>query len=317
MNANSSRHNGFRCRAHASDVAVGLASLHRDLSTTGHQLATTAVADPVTVPLCPARALVRSGCIALDRVVELPMLAREATRLMAHRAGAEVVAQADRLAAVAADLAVVLRAGGIGFSGEGRPGIDGLVSDLGVGLGSLASLGPNETDEILILVAETLSLAARLVLVLARLHARRGRDRRAMHAFSARIVRRPACLAVGWTVRVGSLSLWTDLVHLWPVASIATWAAAAPVVLMALVARFVRSRPVLAVANLVGATTSAALPHPVLVVLALAEFLAGNRLYRSPDPAFRHSGHTSPRWVGFTSRPREASGDHREHHRDQ
>lgn len=250
--------------------------------------------------------------MALDRVVELPVLARQATRQVDRRTDANVVAQADRLAAVAADLVMVLRAGGTGFSGEaGR--VDGLASDLGVGLGAAARLGPNETHEGLTLVAETLSLAARLVFVLVTLQARCGRVRRPMRAFSGRM----AWLAVGWTVRVGSLSLLPDLVHLRPAAAIATWAAVALVALVALVARFGRFRPVLVVANLVGVMTSAALPHPVLVALALAEFLAGNRLCRMPGYALRHSGHASPRCVGITSRPREALGGHRERHRDQ
>jgi hypothetical protein len=297
VNTNSSRHGGFWRRAHGSVVTVELARLHRDLATIARQLAPTAAASPETVRLCPPRALVRSGCTALDRVVELPVLARQATQQVDRRTDADVVAQADRLAAVAAELAVVLRASGIGFSGEaGR--VDGLAGDLGVGLDGAACLGPNETHEGLILVAETLSLAARLVLVLVRLHASRGRVRRSMHAFSKRM----ASLAVGWTVRVASLSLPTDLVHPRPAASIAAWAAAALVALVALRAQFGRSRPVLVVADMVGVIASAALPHPVLVASALAEFVAV-------------TGSLGRRAI--TSRPREASGGHRERRRDQ
>jgi hypothetical protein len=225
------------------------------------------------------------------------------------------------MAAVAADLAVVLRGGGTGFCGEVRPDTDGLDRNLGVGLGAPARLGPNETDESLILVADTLSLAARLVLVLARLHARRSRVHRTAHVFPGQVARRsprwPARSTAAWTVRVVSLSLWTDLAHLCPAASIVGWAAVVLAVLVTLLARFAPSHPALVVANLLSVLTSAALPHPALVALAFADSLTGNWLYRPPRHALRHTRQPSPGCVGFTSRPGKASGDHREHHRDQ
>jgi hypothetical protein len=175
-------------------------------------------------------------------------------------------------------------------------------------------------DESLILVAETLSLAARLVLVLARLHARRSRVHRAAQVLAGQVARRPPrrparSMAAG-TVRVVCLSLWTDMAHLCPAASIAGWAAVVLAVLVTLLARFAPSRPALVVANLLSVMTSAVLPHPALVALALTDSLTGNWLHRPPGHALRHTRQPSPRCVGFTSRPGKASGDHREHRRD-
>ena len=324
MNTNSLRHQGFRCRVHAPADAVALAdqlaSMHRELSATARRLAPTVISEPVTAPVRPAHAHVRDGCRALEQVAALPALARQVTRQVVRQADANVVAQADRVAAVAADLAEVLRAGVAGFCAEVSPDADGLHRDLGVGLGALSHLGPNETDESLILVAETLSLAARLVLVLARRHARGSRVHRAADMFPGQVARRPAQWPARWTaastVRVVSLPLWTDLVHLRPTASIGPWAAVVLAVLVTLVARFAPSRLVVVIANLLSVITCAALPHPALVAVALANFLTGNRLYRPPGHAFRHTRQPSPGCVGFTSRPGKASGDHREHHRD-
>jgi hypothetical protein len=187
-------------------LAVRLAALHAELSAARARLSI-AVADydsaraaaPTQLAAARARlaaAIVLDRCAALDRAAELPALARNQA-YQARRAGAELVTQADSVASVAARLAAVLRGEGTGFRGD-------LAAPT-----RLAGLGPNETDESLILAAENvslaLSLAARLVLVLARRQAGRGLARRLAIVLRQR--------AAEWAVRVASLPLLTDLVH--------------------------------------------------------------------------------------------------------
>lgn len=231
MKANSLSNSRFRCTDRPSAPgadrpdrsALRLAELHAELSATPGRLSIV-VADydgarnaaPLRLTAARARlaaAVLVDGCAALDRVAELPVLARDQAH-RARRPGPDVVAQADRLASVSARLAAMLRGEGTGFRGD--------LAALSR-FDCLAGLGPNETDESLILAAENvsqaLSLAARLVLVLARLDARAGRASRLTTAvrlatalrlrtagWTARWVRR-------WAVRVAALPLSTDLVH--------------------------------------------------------------------------------------------------------
>ena len=203
MKANSLQPQSFprfpRCArlsaAGADQAADPLARLYAEFSTAGRRLSIV-VADhrracvDMPTPRRPAlvglaRAVVE-GCDALERVAELPALARlhagTAHRADADTAAQDVVAQADVMAAVAAYLAVVAGGQGTGFPGGRRAGGDLAAHS---GRAGLAGLGPNETDEndeSLILAAENacqaLSLAARLLLVLGRLRARRRRARR-------------------------------------------------------------------------------------------------------------------------------------------
>jgi hypothetical protein len=320
MNINSLRYQAFRLRARSPAVVVELdghlARLYGDLSVAARRLTSAGAAEPMTAPVRPAHVLVWEGCDALDLLSELPVLTRQATRHTAHRTEVCLVAQADRVAAVAVDLVAVLRGGG-GFRSAAGPG----AADLGVGLGVLTRLGPHETDEGRILVAETLSLAARLVLVLARFYSGRGRVRRAARVFLGRTAQCPARWIGGWAVRVVCLRLSIDLGHPWPTAAIADWVAVVLAVLVALVGQFVPSRLSQVVANLFSVVVGVALPHPVLVVLALADFLAGSRLSRSQGDARRRPGACARAAVTGVRRvrqpPREASGDHREHRPDQ
>lgn len=314
MNPNSFRHRCIGRRSLPFPVSIELsepfATLFAELSVTAHRLSIVAATERSD------RGLVPEGCRALDRVAELPELARGT----AYRADIGVVEQADRLSSVAAYLASLLRSAGIGFRDEAGPfrgatgeRAAGHGSGLGDGLAELPSLGPNETNLSLILVAETLSLAAQLILVLARLDRRRGRECRALRLFECRV----AGPAVRWTGRVVALLLSTDLIHLWPMAWVAVWALVMLAVLTALIRRRAASHPVRIAADLLGVAASVALPHAVLVVLALAEFATRNRPGHSPRRATGRDERSSAGCVGFTSQPRRARRDRREHHRDQ
>jgi hypothetical protein len=252
-----------------------------------------------------AHAVLVDGCGALDRVTELPALAREQISL-SHHVGADLVAQADAVASAAARLAVVLRGQGIGFRGD-QDEFRGDV-DAPPGLAGLMGLGPNETDESLILAAENislaLSLAARLVLVLARLRARTCRGRRLAMVF-------PGRPAARWAVRVASLPLASHLAHVGPTVPPHPAAVVVAAVLAALVASVGRQvllrlvGPVGAVVGLlgelVGAVVSVALPHVVLLVLAFVDVLTATpAVGRTHRPAAcREQGR-----LGVTSRHR-------------
>lgn len=309
MNPNSFQYQAFWYRTHAPAIAAALAirlrTLHDELSATARRLAP---ADPEITPIHTAPALLRDGCRALDRVAELPVLARQTTRQAGRRVGPVIVAQADMLASVATDLIAVLR-------GETGTGGSDLGWDLGISLGGSERLGPNETDESLILVAETLSLAAQLVLILARLsdsRARRGLVCQAMRVFSARAV----WLAEAWAVRVVSLRLSADLVHVW--LSVSTTVSAVVVLagLAVLLRRFAAFRSVRALADLISVVTEVALPHLAPAALIWAALPPCN-LCQSQSRALGHVGQPSPERIRVTSRARRVRRDGREQHRDQ
>jgi hypothetical protein len=298
-----------------------LAGLYADLSTAGCRLSIV-VADhrgacvdvPAwcrTAPVGLVPAVLVDGCAALDRVAELPALARERAR-RANRSGADLVAQADAVASVAAHLAIVLRGEGTGFRGD-LPARSGLAG--------LAGFGPNETDESLILAAENvsqaLSLAARLVLVLAPLRARRRRARQLA------VLRRrgPATRVARWVARATSLPLATGVAYVWPITGAhpaAVAVAAALAVVAVSVGRRARPRivgPLGAVlgllSDLVGLVTSGLLPHAVLLVLAVVDLVTGIRAAGPRRPAERGEAGCT----GFTNghpRPRRARREHRD-----
>jgi hypothetical protein len=318
------------CAAGANQAADRLARLYADLSTAGRRLST-AVADhrracvdmptrrrPVLVGLAHA---VVDGCDALGRMAELPALARLHAGT-ARRAGADVVAQADAVAAVAAHLAIVASGGGTGFRGDLRAGRGDLAAHSG--RAGLAGLGPNETDETdesLILAAETvsqaLSLAARLLLVLARLRARRRRACRL-----AVFLRRGPATRLAWWVRIASLPIATGVAHGGRIA-VTTHPVAVAVAAVAVLAVSVgrRARPRLVgpfgavlglLGDLVGVVASMVLSHAVLPVLALVDLVGLVASIRAAGPRRPAEGGEAG-WVGFTSgRPRPRRRGHRD-----
>jgi hypothetical protein len=306
-----------------------LAALHADLSETAARLSTVvahlrgarsgAAAQSGVAQGRLAHAVLAEGCRALDRIAVLPAMARQQAR-PASVAGADLETQADALASVAARLAAVVRGETAGFRG-----------DLGARSG-LAGLGRRETDASLILAAEnvslTLSLAARVVLVLARLRVRRLRARRLATVLGARL----AGQAERWVVGVASLPVCIGFARCWLLARTHPVAAVVAVVLVALVLAVLvmsvggRVRPRLVgpvwavvdlVADLVGVLASVTLPHGVLLACALAgaiaDAVAGVRAARPPRPPDRARGRAVR--VGFTSggpRPRRAHREHRD-----
>lgn len=333
MKANSLQPQSFppfpRCaqlRAGADQAADRLATLYADLSTAGRRLSIV-VADhrggPVGVPTRRRAASVGlaeavvENCWALGRVVELPALARLHTGT-ARRAGADVVAQADAVAAVAAQLAVVLGGERAGFRGDRRAGRGDLAAHSGlVGLAGLGPNGTDETDESLIPAAENvsqaLSLAARMVLVLASLRARRRRARR----LAALLRRGPATRLAWWVARLASLPLATGA-HAWTTDPVAV--AVAAVVAALAVPVGLRARPRVvgplgavlgALGDLVRVAASVALPHAVLLVLALVDLVTSIRTTGPHRPA----GRGEAGCIGFTTgrpRPRRARREHRD-----
>ena len=302
-----------------------------DLSTAGRRLSTLVAdhrgpgADAPTpqraAPVGLVHAVLVDGCAALDHVAELPALARQ--NVGSARLGTDLLAQADAVASVAAHLAVVLRSDGPGFRGD----LGAARGDLAARSG-LASLGPDETDTSLILAAENisqaLSLAARVVLVLARLRARRRRARRL-----ASMRRGPATQAARWVsrwvARIASLPLATGIADLWPFARThpaAVAVAAAFAVLVVSVGRRARPHTVgplgtaLGVlgelaADVVGVVASVLMPHAMPLVLALVDLVTGTRGTRRHRPTERGKAGC----VGFTNdrpRPRRARREHRE-----
>jgi hypothetical protein len=299
-----------------------LAGLYTDLSTARRRLSIM-VADHLRAsaqgPTQPTRARLAHavlGCRVLDRVAELPALARQHPGSVG-RAGADLVTQADAVASVAARLAVVLRGPGTGFRGDlaAPPGLAGL-----------AGLGPNETDASLILAAENvslaLSLATRVVLVLARLHTHRRRARRVVMVLWERLAGRAAPCAV----RVASLPWATDLAHGWSAAPTHLTAVVVGVALAASVlsvGRRARPRhvgPVRAFVDLLGevvgaavVVASVALPHAALLVLVDVVIRAVRRR------ALRPAGRGESGCVGFTCgrpRPHRTHPEHRDLHRE-
>lgn len=318
MKVNSLRASAFRLSAPPGTAGLDrvdrLTRLYANLSTAERRLSITlaehrrASACAPTQPSVARAGLMHAAlvdcCHALDWVADLPELARQHAR---HDGwvGADLVTQADAVASAATHLAVVLRGPGAAFRSElAAPALAGL-----------AGLGPNETDASLILAAENvslaLSLAARLVLVLARLRARDRRARRLAMVFRSRPVER--------AVRVASLRLATGPAHAWPIAPPHPTAMAVSLVLAALVlsaSRRVRPRlvgPAVVVVdllvNLVGAV---ALPYAALLVLALVDLVTG---IRAAGRVRRLAARGERECVGFNSdhrRPRRARREHRD-----
>jgi hypothetical protein len=268
------------------DRADQLAKLYTDLSTARHRLSIAAAERRRACAGAPmengvaraglVHAVLVDGCRALDRVAELPGLVRQHAR-HGCLVGVDLVAQADAVASAAARLAVVLRIPGTGFRG-----------DLAVpAFARLAGLGPNETDESLILAVENvslaLSLAARLVLVLARLRARRRLARRLAVVCRGRTAGWAARWAIRWGVRVASLPLATGLAYGLPIAGTHPTAVAVAVLAASVMSMGRRARPcivgpvgiiVALLGDLVGIAASVVLPHAVLLILALADVVS-------------------------------------------
>lgn len=326
MKANAFRTSPFpRCsRLRVADVGPVdlLAALYADLSTARRRLSIVvaeyrcaSTSAPTWASVARARlayAVVVEGCRALDRVAELPALAPQFAG-QASQVGADLEAQADAVVSAAARLAGVLRGRGTGFRGD-RCAFRGDLTAPPV-LACLAGLGPNETDETdesLLLAAENvslaLSLAARLVLVLSRLRARRCRVRQLAVICRRRTVR--------WGVRAASLPLATGLAHGWPIAPTHPTAVAV-LLLVALVmsaGRPARPRvvgPIGFVAallgDLAGVVASVALPHLVLLVLALADAVNAVTVGGAHPTEHDESGYVG--LSGRRTRPRRARRD--------
>lgn len=321
---------GARQRAADVDPVFPLAEVYADLSTARHRLSLViaeyrraCTAAPIRARVAWARmrlvhGVVVEGCRALDRVAELPALVRPLAG-PAGRFGDDLEAQADAVASAAARLAVLLRSQGTGFRGDPA----GFRGDLPApGLARLAGLGPNETDASLILAAEnvsrTLSLAASVVLVLARLRAPRRRARRL-----AVFVRAcPAGWAARWVVRAATLPLAAHLLQRSPVAPIPSAAVVVGTVLAALVALASRRVPVRLpgpvrtaldlLGDLADVAVAVALPHAVLLALALVDLTTDTWTTAHPH---RRAGRGEPGCVGFTPhrpRPRRTRREHRD-----
>ncbi|HEX3781315.1 MAG TPA: hypothetical protein VHX38_16765 [Pseudonocardiaceae bacterium] len=206
-------------------------------------------AEPSTVTAIALADAVRG----LGRVAELPALARHA----GCPVDAGLVAQVDAVASIAAHLAAIL--GGQEPEHRVVSGPDhrraGLGADLAGGLADETGLGPNEMVPSLILAAEVLSLAARVVLVMARLTRSRSR---------AWLVCGLSRRAICWTARVLPMVVPADVGH-------PLWFAGLGVV-VAIAGQFA-PRPIRTLTDVLAGASSAAAPHALVVVAVVATVL--------------------------------------------
>ncbi|HEX3780308.1 MAG TPA: hypothetical protein VHX38_11620 [Pseudonocardiaceae bacterium] len=222
------------------------------------------------------------ACRVLDRVAELPALAPRRVRSPSH---ADVVAQADALNSVAAQLSTLLRRGQCADGAE--------AGAVGRGAVGRADLGPNETRASLILAAETMSLSARLCLALARLGQRPGCLRRELFTSVVPGMR--------WVFRVAASTVSIDVGHLWPVV-LAGVAGVAVTFGWSVAHRAACRATVRVVADVVGLLTTPVAPHLVVLVVALVDALTTQRFaYLTRHLRAGRADEARPRAVGFDS----------------